>query len=527
MNRAIVEGISTGWHVEDCHYCEFQVKRSRNHYWSALFQINQLNQAMTMLRDVNRVLGRRGAVFSKLNFFCYLSPIVLACLSYRKCGWAPLRKVVHWTRNNIGRLGRIVTIVSSVALLALGQYVMAGASLAYIVVTALAHSKVIPEHLYDTIERSGYILCLLTSLFSCSIIERCFAWYSVVDKVVSFVIDRFRGRKELVLSCELSDVFIDTVRKGNDKMTVNQSHMRDEVMPFLAVPSIDEQHLLRMFDMVDWRGGDFQLLYDDTGWQEEDCLTWQGKEQQYLRMALERLIVRAQSSPELLDELKKLVALMESLGHDERIHYLLRLGVESVYRHRDISLVKEMVAQLFYDAVKKGSFVGGEGSCEDRILAILQNRRTLLFKQIYYRSFESWYMWTFGRVINLEDDSWYHSYINTYAANYGLADHGQSDDYMAKVGSFEMNLWSGFDKIWSKYWDKFFQQEYSVENIVDEVAGFVGTSLLSVEDVVLWYQERGIALTEELFNREKDVYLRVMLIMMGVLDVSYDDLVKC
>ena len=113
-----------------------------------------------------------------------------------------------------------------------------------------------------------------------------------------------------------------------------------------------------------------------------------------------------------------------------------------------------------------------------------------------------------GKFVDLDEASWYNSYVNTYGVDYKLID--RKEDEMGEVSSAQNKFWCFYERCFgSSYWDKNFWAKYDVKEIIDCVFQKVND-----DAIIEWFAGRHKNI--DLKNKRRR-YIEAMLVEMEVL----------
>jgi hypothetical protein len=116
----------------------------------------QLQNAIYLLNRVNDALPQPYPMLRRVNSFLLYTPWIIGSIESQKDFLPqPLRFVVSWTHESIGPLTQIVSVISALFLLSLGQYVIAGLSLGFMILAYCVEKRVFSTMMHRTIYDLG------------------------------------------------------------------------------------------------------------------------------------------------------------------------------------------------------------------------------------------------------------------------------------------------------------------------------------------------------------------------------------
>jgi hypothetical protein len=496
----IITSISASWLVDKNYHYEGKIRESRSHYWTAIYQISAAGQAFDSVNRVMKGLGK-SMLSGKVKVACMAAPALFAFLSNRSISSRLPNHVIHFTREHIGLLSNAVTVISTVALIAFGNYLVVGVSVGY-----FAARLVLPGHLSNSLELTGNITSIAISIFFGNPLDKVLAVVFSVEMTAGAILG-FRNwvnqERDPIPSYNIADVLNSLDR---EEVVIDKEHLKEHINGFpTTIPGIEKAFL-----GDNLAGVDLSELDETSFWKERgSCYS---SKEACLREGIRKFMDCVQKDARLKDYYCCLVPLLR----DDINKYDALPPKEKVSPiDPRTSIVKLAIAGLYGEAAVSARLRSSYNELRQKkkpewkelnkyILELLQRKRDQDFRAVYGALCnESWWLRSCGLLFDLQEASWYNSYINTYGSEYNLMD--CSDDEMGQMSLPQVYLWSRLDRRKEDGWDGRFFTKYSEVNIVAYVLQY------AKNDALAWAVDRGIP---EGATPEKIV--RAMLVSMGI-----------
>lgn len=534
----IAQGVASAGFLTYVKREEDSVRYGENHLLTGVYQTMQSGES---LAQVNRAL--EAASYTPMPFIVTsiisLAPLAIAYATAQDY-FGPDFYLLY---DAIGTLCQIASVVSSVALIALGQMAFGVTSLVLLGIGFLDRQGILPENIRQVVHATTYPLTMVAGIFAGDIITQAYCLINVILLVRNVYQTRMnpeaaRRAQEMeqtlapivvpVTPDELTPQSPDYMARApleRERLVPNRKHIRYSAMP--PIPNADVRNLTQFCDAVDWnqpshRSALDRKLANDIRWVRRfsgessgclaQCLAWlrpRLSNEAYMKSQLRifadsihhhQVLVGEPVNYELMHNyLKVITDRLPHLDETTRADILLNLAIDGgeycgpgKYR-----VVAEAYQIVMSDALN-------EIPLETRVLTHLQQKRVSLFQGPIFAAVQT--LGTadrptlpFGdegmalndvpllssalqmlRGMDLTDVHTYNRLVNLVGRDVGLPRQGAEEDGSAQIDPAITATLSPIVR-------ELFWNENNTDVIVASVKEALGTPTLPLNEVYAWW----------------------------------------
>lgn len=259
-------------------------RKGRHHFMTA---VNQILEWSLALEQIGRCFQAANMNLSLANWHIikFVVPMGTAYLASRQIRMLHLSEIANFVQTHLGKLSLVAIAISSIALLALGQTVLAVTTLAYLSLGLLDRYNLLSESTQKVVQKANFFIGNFTGLYlggnfvrlvcamnlTIATVEKYFENREQVEKSEGFSAleeetfdNEYKSEKAEITLSELE------LLTNEIKCSVNKAHIQIKPLPEVR-EDVRIEDLLEVCDTIDWSKHEYVVknkLKKDKRWLE-------------------------------------------------------------------------------------------------------------------------------------------------------------------------------------------------------------------------------------------------------------------
>ncbi len=533
----IAQGVASAGFLTYVKREEDSVRYGENHLLTGVYQTMQAGEG---LAQINRAL--EAASYTPLSLIVTsiisLAPLAIAYTTAQDYFGPDL----YLLYDALGTLCQIAGVVSSIALIALGQMAFGATSLVLLGIGFLDRQGILPENVRQVVHATTYPLTMVAGIFAGDIITQAYCLANVIMLVRSAYQNRMNpeaARRAQEMEQPLAPIVVPVTPEQltpqhrmpapleQERLVPNRKHIRYSAMP--PIPNADVRQLTQLCDAIDWnhpsnRRALDRKLANDARWVRRfsgestgclaQCLAWlrpRLSHEAYMKAQLRifadsihhhQVLVGEPVNYELMHNyLKVITDRLPHLDEMTRADILLNLAIDG---GEYCGPGKYRVVAEAYQIVMSDALT--EIPLETRVLTLLQQKRVALFQGPIFAAIQT--LGTADRAtipigdegmalndvpvlssvlqmlrgMDLTDVHTYNRLVNLVGRDIGLPRQGAEEDGSAQIDP-------AITAVLSPIVRELFWTENNTDAIVNSVREALGSPTLPLNEVYEWWRQ--------------------------------------
>lgn len=513
----IVKGVHVSNMLNMAKRNEDTIRQGRNKTATACLQIAQVSAAWTQTSEIFTSL--KAPIISVLgNIFAVAIPSAVAYAATKIKDNFTLKKIVNFVHDHIGTLAHIITVITSIALIAFfNQPIIGITSLVCLGIGILDRQGILPEKLRHIIHQSGFIIGNITGLIVGDILNKIIALADIVVTIANKIFE-YKANKELEKvrkeNANKANTEIRQITKAeldtldNELLRIRKEHIEYE-LPIPYFPK--ETDISELETICDKLDDYWEKTPENSSKKYKDFLLDRlMNDQRYCDVAVCEEKYRENPILYIKDQLKIYIKNIKTRGitAGEPLNYQIlddysKFITFTLSEHIKKGNYVEVIDQIIILGVDGGHYCGPEViratetvfhnllgqvlDLKEKILFLLQTKRRIEFEHLYE---EIWNATSFNRKLaDFFDSRDVHEYniaVNLIGSDFGLHDKSAEQDTTALVQPLMKFLLSKFLK---PLHDQFWNRGYTAKQIMDTVSEQIGSTFFPKPVFIQWWKD--------------------------------------
>ncbi len=501
------QGVCRGTTLTQAKRLEDSVRTGRNQYLTAAFQCGEVN-CTTLLAEsaVTTSLGAAPLPLP-LRAIVYVSPALLALAIKMEFAPRDVQKILIFIQDHLGTVCQIISVVSSVALICFGSFILGGTSLAILGIGFLDREGLLPERVRHIIHDYSLPVIAFSGIIDGSLSGIVGTALYIGLKCISFYFDwRHKVALDAIPAREikggaLSYQDLQDLVNGTAQVEINRDYIHYSALP--PAPNVDIDLLNQLFGTIDWQ---------KNGGQHMHALREKLKRDPIFKDRMGDLSLVPRTDQELIDYAKNNLAnfIANTKAHHMKNGEIRNYDMLEIYLKINAdNLQKEThevtkVDGLMRLAVEAGAYCGPgrfeatedlfSSSVNDmpgvtfrtKVLHTLQTARNRWFDGLYQKMIRSPQGAAVNHLIDWFDVHIRNQTIKIYADSIGLRKAGADNDATAVIDPMAKAyfLWYFDDPIATGFWN-----DHDLGEVLTSLNQAIQENALPRAEYYAWWQQ--------------------------------------